>query len=356
MAVIKKESGSVSIADVFAGIQKKHGENIGAFGWSMGAVDRVPTGLFPLDLALGGGLPRGKVTTIFGPELSNKTNIVLSAIRMHQMLWPDKVCVFISIEGFDAPWARAMGVDVDKLLVVQPSYAEQVVDWAEKFLRSEDCGLVAIDSIAAMMTTQEAEKSAEGFNPGANAIAVSKLCRRTGVALTDAEKEGRYPTLIYINQIRHKIGVMYGSPETTPGGFAPLFQSAIRLRVYGKNEMDNQVSTVLPVLKEVKFTLPKNKCPIIAAEGKFRMVTVAHNGWQVGECDDWNTVSAYAKTLGFLAKKEGSKGGWIMLGEEYHKLDEIEARIRADKLYGNKVRQRIISVLLAQGELVEAAE
>ena len=275
---------------------------------------------------------------------------------MHQLLWPDKVCVFISIEGFDATWAKVMGVDVSKLLVVQPSYAEQVVDMAERFLAAEDCGIVAIDSLAAMITTQEAEKSAEGSNPGATGLVVGKLVRKTTLALNEAERAGRFPTLIYINQIRHKIGVMYGSPETTPGGNAPLFQSAVRLRVYGKSEMDNKVSTVLPVFKTAQFTLPKNKCPVIATSGKFTMVTVAHKGWQVGECDDWNTVSTYAKTLGMLAKKEGSKGGWIMLGTEYAKLDEIEAAMREDKVLGNKVRQTIISKLLTQGEMMAAVE
>ena len=128
----KLKPGSPSIADVLQGFQKTLGESVGSFDWKMGTVDRIPTGLFPLDLALGGGFPRGKSTTIFGPESSNKTNIVLSAIRMHQMLWPDKICVFISIEGFDPTWAKVMGVDVSKLLVVQPSYAEQVVDMAFK--------------------------------------------------------------------------------------------------------------------------------------------------------------------------------------------------------------------------------
>ena len=117
---------------------------------------------------------------------------------------------------------------------------------------------MVIDSLAAMISTQQAEKSAEQSTPGGMSQVVGKLVTKTTLALNEAELAGRFPTLIYINQIRYKIGVMYGSPETTPGGQAPLYQSSVRLRVYGKNVMDNKVSTVLPVIKEVNFTLPKN--------------------------------------------------------------------------------------------------
>jgi recombination protein RecA len=265
------------------------------------------------------------------------------------LLWPDKTNVFISIEGFDEPWARKMGVDTDKVIVVQPHYAEEVVDMAEKFLLAEDCGVVAIDSLAAMISTQEAEKSASSANPGRTANVVGSLVRKTGSALNECEKEGRFPTLLYINQIRHKIGVMYGSPETTPGGFAPLFQSSIRLRVYGKNILDPKVSKVLPVGKEVTFTLPKNKCPIIGIEGMYKMVTVAHNGWNVGDCDDWNTVAAYMKHLGQLKRHE--KKGWVMCGTEYPTLDACEAYIRTNKAYGANLRKNIINELLLTGNL-----
>ncbi|MFI5102876.1 MAG: hypothetical protein ACHP9V_05845 [Terriglobales bacterium] len=326
------------------------GENVGSFGGYQPPVERVPTGLFPLDLALGGGLPRGKATTIFGPESSGKTNILLGAIRMHQLLWPDKLNVFISIEGFDKPWAKKMGVDVDKVLVVQPSYGEEVVDMAEKFLTADDCGIVGIDSLAAMISTQEAEKSATSGNPGKSAFVVGQLVRKTTLALNESEKAGRFPTLIYINQIRHKIGVMYGSPETTPGGFGPLFQSAIRLRVYGKNIFEPKVSKTMPVIKETVFTLPKNKCPIVSVEGMFRMVTVPHLGWTIGECDDWNTVSSYMKHLGMLIK--GEKKGWTLGGTAYDTLAEIEAVIRADKKFGHAVRQEIIGRVLAAGDLI----
>jgi recombination protein RecA len=354
LKITKKEGvtlGGTSMKNVLKKFQKELGEDVGNFGGYTGPIDRVPTGLFPLDLALGGGFPRGKASTIFGPESSNKTNIVLSAIRMHQLIWPEKTNCFISVEGFDVPWAKTMGVDTDKVIVVQPNYAEEVVDMAEKFLSAEDCGIVAIDSLAAMISTQEANKSATEMNPGKSAFVVGALVRKTTLSLNAAELAGRFPTLLYINQIRSKIGVMYGSPETTPGGYGPLYQSNIRLRVYGKSILDPKVSKVLPVFKQVKFTVPKSKCPIIAAEGMFNMVTVPHNGWKVGECDDWNTVSSYMKSLGLLVKHE--KKGWVMLGEHYNVLDDCEARTREDKMFGNKARQAIIGKLLEGGDMLE---
>ena len=344
-----------SVLDVFTTFQKKHGETIGAFGGYAGPGERLPTGLFPLDLALGGGFPRGKVATIFGPESSGKTNIALSTIRMAQLLYPDEVAVFISTEGFDRDWAKIMGVDVGKLLVVQPVYAEQVIDFAAKFLSAADCSIVVIDSIAALISTTELEKGGEGQTMGGSAIIVNRLVRATTQALTESEKIGHFPTLLYINQIRQKIAVMYGSPETTPGGMGPLFQSAIRLRVYGKNVMDNKISKVLPIAKEINFQLPKNKTPIIAVSGALQMVTVAHNGFVPGDCDDWNTILAYLKMLGLMAKKEKGQG-WIMLEKEYLKQEDCEAAIRADPVFGNFVRKTIIEKMLNSGKLLEAVD
>lgn len=360
MAVVVKKGGTVSTLasakDVLSKYQKHLGDSIGAQGGHSVLGDRAPTGMFPLDLALGGGLPRGKVTTIFGPESSAKTNLALKVIALHQIMHPELLCVFISIEGFDKPWAKLMGVDVDKLIVLYPSFAEQVVDMARDFISAPDCGVVVLDSIAAMISTQEAEKSAEGETPGGTARVIGKLVRQTTLALNDAEKEGRQPTLIYINQIRHKIGVMFGSPETTPGGFPPLFQSAIRLRVYGKNITDTKISQTMPIAKEVNFTVPKWKVPILSASGKFTMVTIPNNGFGVGECDDWNTISQHLKDYGQLAKAEGKGAkGWTMLGENYPTLDAAEEKLREPK-FGTEVRQAIIQRSLTENHLLATTE
>lgn len=353
VSIKKTKSNTTSASDLLQSFQKEYGDSIGSFGGALSDSDRVPTGMFPLDLALGGGFPRGKCSIIFGPESSGKTNLALLAIAQHQMLWPDKVCVFFDVEGsFDPAWAKLLGVDTDKLIVIRPSYAEQLVDMCESILYTEDCGIVVIDSLAALVTTQEIDSSAEKANVGGTGLVTGKLVRKTTLALSEAEKAGRKPTLIYINQIRMKIGVMFGNPETQPGGNAPQFQAAIRLRVYGKNEMDSKVSTVMPVKKITTFTITKWKCPILAASGKFEMVTLKHNGMNPGFCDDFNTVAEYLKGYGMFDK--GPKGkGWVILGDEYPTIAPFKEKLYSDKKFGAEVRGAIIERLLKDGGLME---
>jgi recombination protein RecA len=356
VSIKKTVKNTTSAAALLQAFQKEHGDSIGSFGGNLVDSDRVPTGMFPLDLALGGGFPRGKCSIIFGPESSGKTNLALLAIAQHQLLWPDKTCIFFDVEGsFDPVWARALGVNTDKLIVIRPSYAEQLVDMAESVLYTEDCGIVVIDSLAALVTTQELESSAEKANVGGTGLVTGKLVRKTTLALSEAEKAGRKPTLIYINQIRHKIGVMYGNPETQPGGNAPQFQAAIRLRVYGKNEMDSKVSSVMPIKKVTTFAISKWKAPILAASGKFEMVTLAHKGMPVGFCDDFNTVSEYLKTFGMFDKGEKGKG-WVILGDDYPTIQPFKDKLYGDKKFGADVRAAIIERLLKEGGLLEGGD
>ena len=355
MAVsIKKGSAGqkLGMADFLQQLQKDHGEEIGSFGGKLVEADRIPTGLFPLDLALAGGFPRGSASTIYGPESSGKTNIVLRAIAMHQLLWPDDVCVFFDIENsFDPVWARRLGVNTDKLVVIQPNYGEQMVDMAESALLTEDCGLVAIDSLAAILTTSEATASAERANPGGNSILIGKLVRKTTNAMMQAYKRGRKPPLLYVNQIRMKVGVVYGNPETTPGGNAPVFQSNIILRVYGKNLMDTKVSAVMPIAKDTTFVLRKWKCPVLSAEGKFTMATQAHGGLKVGQCDDFNTVSEYLKVFGKFEKD--AKKGWVILDQHYDTIQPFKERLYQDAQFGANVRSMIIERMIKSGDLLQ---
>jgi recombination protein RecA len=332
---------------MMARFQKDMGDSVGSFGGHELVAERVPTGLFEFDLATGGGFPRGMCSIVYGPESSNKTNQLLLAIKMNQWLRPKETNVYIAIEPFDKPWAKKLGVDVDKLAVLYPSYAEQAVDIAEGFLNAEDCGVVGVDSLAAMITTAEAEKSADGNTPGGPGLVIGKLVRKTALALREAEKAGRSPTLIYINQIRHKIGVMYGSPESMPGGFAPLFQAQLRVRVHGKPVTDTKIHDTIPVLREVTFMVKKNKVPIIADNGMYKMVTYPHSGLQLGETDDFSTIAAYLEKFGAWEKL---KKGYSILGETYLTQDAFKTRLYGDKAFGIDVRQGIILRALADHE------
>ena len=220
---------------------------------------------------------------------------------------------------------------MDKVIVVKPSFAEQAVDMVEGFLHADDCGLVVLDSLAALVTASELDNSAERANVGGATSAVGKLYRKTTVALSEAEKQGRYPTLIYINQITFKIGVMFGDPETMPGGTKPPHQASIILRCYG-------------------FIIKKYKCPILAASGRFEMATIAHGLLKIGQCDDFNTVSEYLKAYGLFEK--GEKKGWSILGEAYDTIAPFKERLYSDEAFGNSVRQNIIDRMLSAGKLM----
>lgn len=356
MAVKVTTKKTASAADMLKTFQKDHGESVGSFGGQLIDSTRIPTGIFPLDLAMGGGFPRGKCSMIYGPESSGKTNLVLLAIAQHQRMFPDKVCVFIDAEqSLDPAWARLLGVDTDKLIVIRPSYAEQLVDMCESFLYTEDCGIVAVDSLAALVTTQEMESSAEKANVGGAGLVIGKLVRKTTLALGEAEKAGRFPSLFYINQIRTKIGVMFGNPETTPGGNAPNFQVGMKLRVYGKNVMDSKVSTVMPVLKETTFAIQKWKVPILGTSGKFSMVTLPHKGLKQGQCDDFNTVSEYLKTFGMFEKGPKDKG-WNIVGDHYPTIAEFKEKLYNDHQFGGDIRAAIIERMLKEGSLLEAGD
>lgn len=342
--------------------KKDKGESIGAFGGNMSDMERVPTGIFALDLALGGGFPRGRASMVYGPESAGKTNIVLRMIRMHQKLWPNLKNVFFAVEPFDPMWASKMGVDVDKLLVIRPSFAEEVTDMAESLIHAPDIGMIAIDSLGAMVTNREAGNSAEIMNVGGAGLAISSLARRTTVALTQAEKEGRKPTLMYINQIRNKIGVMRGDPEKTPGGFAVEHQINVKLRFYGKNLVDAAIKKDLPIRKEMSFIVKKHKVPILSLTGAFELVVHPHKGLAIGDTDDFNTICHYLEDLNLKSKgtidvstgEVLSKGGYTILGDHYEKLGDFEEKLYGDPVWGNEVREALIKRILKESDMIPA--
>jgi recombination protein RecA len=343
---------TTTMADFLDELQKDKGEEIGSFGGKLAMSDRIPTGVFPLDLAMGGGFPRGAASIVFGPESSGKTNILLRTIAMHQLLWPGAICAFFDVENsLDPAWARRLGVDTDKLLVIRPQYGEQMVDMVESALLTDDCGLVVVDSLAAILTTSEADASAERATVGGNSLLIGKLVRKTISAMMQASKRGLRPTLVYINQVRSRVGVFYGNPEIMPGGAAPRFQANIILRVYGKNLIDPKISSVMPVIKDTKFVLSKWKCPILTEGGTFQMAMVSHNGLQVGQCDDFNTVSEYLKAFGKFEKD--AKKGWLILDQHYDTIAPFKAKLYEDEKFGTAVRGMIVERMVKNTELTQ---
>jgi len=190
-------------------------------------IEAISTGSLGLDLALGiGGLPRGRVVEIYGPESSGKTTLTLHAIAQAQKA--GGVCAFIDAEhALDVIYAKNLGVDTDNLLVSQPDYGEQALEILETLVRSGACDLIVIDSVAALTPKVEIDGDMDDMQVGVQARLMSKALRKVTGLLNKMNT-----TVIFINQIRMKIGMTgYGSPETTTGGNALKFYSSVRLDI-----------------------------------------------------------------------------------------------------------------------------
>ena len=189
-------------------------------------IGAIPTGSISLDLAIGiGGVPRGRIIEIYGPESSGKTTLALSIAAQAQK--ENGVVAFVDAEhALDPTWAEKIGVNLNDLLVSQPSYGEQALDIVDTLVRSNAVDVVVVDSVAALTPKDELEGTMDDTSVGLQARMMSKAMRK----LTGAINTSR-TTVIFINQIREKIGVTYGSPETQPGGRALKFAASVRLDI-----------------------------------------------------------------------------------------------------------------------------
>lgn len=189
-------------------------------------IEVIPTGSIALDVALGiGGLPKGRVIEVFGPESSGKTTVALHAIASAQK--QGGICAFIDAEhALDPEYAKALGVDIDALLVSQPDTGEQALEITDMLIRSGAISLIVIDSVAALVPRAEIEGEMGDSHMGLQARLMSQALRKITGALSQTGT-----TALFINQLREKIGVMFGSPETTTGGRALKFYASIRLDV-----------------------------------------------------------------------------------------------------------------------------
>ena len=189
-------------------------------------IDTVPTGSLGLDIALGvGGLPRGRVVEIYGPESSGKTTLTLHVIAEAQK--KGGVCAFIDAEhALDTSYARKLGINLEDLLISQPDTGEQALEITDTLVRSGAVDVLVIDSVAALTPRAEIEGEMGDSQPGLQARLMSQALRKLTASISRSQT-----TVIFINQIRMKIGVMYGSPETTTGGNALKFYASVRLDI-----------------------------------------------------------------------------------------------------------------------------
>ncbi len=215
-------------------------------------IESVPTGALALDLALGvGGLPRGRVTEIYGPESSGKSTLATHVVAEAQR--NGGICAYIDAEhAMDPVYARAIGVDVDELLISQPDTGEQALEIADTLVRSGAIDVIVIDSVAALTPRVELEGEMGQSHVGLQARLMSQALRKLTSNLNKTKT-----ICIFINQLREKIGVMFGSPETTPGGRALKFYSSVRLDI---RRIESLKSGVEIVGNRTRVKVVKNKC------------------------------------------------------------------------------------------------
>ena len=223
-------------------------------------VEAIPTGSLSLDIALGiGGVPRGRIVEIYGPESSGKTTVALHIVAEAQKMGGE--AVFIDVEhALDPVYAQALGVDIDSLLVSQPDTGEQALEICEALVRSGAIDVVVVDSVAAMTTKAEIEGEMGESVVGLQARRRSQALRKLTGAISKSNA-----VCIFINQLREKIGVMYGNPETTPGGRALKFYSSVRLDVRKKDPI-KEGGEIIGNLTRVKVVKNKVAPPFREAE------------------------------------------------------------------------------------------
>ncbi|MDO5296293.1 MAG: recombinase RecA [bacterium] len=288
-------------------------------------VDVIPTGSLAIDMALGiGGIPRGRVSEIYGPESSGKTTLALQVIAEAQKL--GGIAAFIDVEhALDPNYARNLGVQIDDLFVSQPDTGEQGLEIVEMLVRSNAVDVVVVDSVAAMVPKAEIEGEMGDSHMGLQARLMSQALRKLTAVISKTNT-----AVIFINQIREKIGVMFGNPETTPGGRAMKFYASVRIEV---RRQDSLKSGSENVGNRVKAKIVKNKLAppfktaefdILFGKGISREGSLLDIGVETGVVEKSGTWFSFAgNRLG-----QGRDNSRTTLEEHPEIADEIDRRVR----------------------------
>lgn len=294
-------------------------------------IDVIPTGALPLDIALGvGGMPRGRVIEIYGPESSGKTTVALHVIAEAQKA--GGIAAFIDAEhALDPQYAKRLGVDVENLLISQPDNGEQALDIAEALVRSGAIDVIVIDSVAALVPKAEIEGEMGDSHVGLHARLMSQALRKLTGIISKSKT-----TTIFINQIREKIGVMFGNPETTTGGRALKFYASVRLEVRRTEAIKQGNDTIG---NRTKIKVVKNKIAPPFKQGEFDIMYglgISREGCIVDIGADLNIITKSGAWYSYGDNRlgQGRENVKDFFRQNPAIANEIEAKIRETVLSG----------------------
>ena len=282
-------------------------------GWIIDTVDkcsnveisRIPFGVFTLDYVTHGGIPKGRISLLYGHKSASKSTTSLRLIRSAQE--QGLQCVYIDQEhAFDKSWAEKVGVDVEALILARPDTAEECIDIVDAILKTGDVGFLVLDSVAAMTPSREIDESVEKWQQGLQARLVNKAVRKWVSTLNALGKEEGMvvPTILLINQIRQKIGVMFGDPETTPGGLGVGFATSMELKMWGgKTEIDKESGK--PTMSLMKCKVEKSKVSPPKISGEYQLVLIDSAYKKAGDVYEEDQVRKLATKFGIIKKESG---------------------------------------------------
>ncbi len=332
---MSQDNKNKSIGEAIRAIHKQFGS--GAImrldGSAVTPVEVIPTGSIALDVALGcGGLPRGRIVEIYGPESSGKTTLTLHAIAEAQRA--GGVCAFLDAEhALDTDYARRLGVDLEDLLVSQPDCGEQALEICDTLVRTGAIDLIVVDSVAALTPRAEIEGDMGDSHMGLQARLMSQALRKLTAVISRTKT-----IVVFINQLRQKIGVIYGNPETTTGGNALKFYCSVRLDIRRRKAIKRGDETIG---SECKVKVVKNKLAPPFREAEFEILYGTGVN-KLGELVDT------AERLGLVAKS----GTWYSMGGE--RIGQGRERMLAHLDEHPAVAQQLRTALVQQARQISS--
>jgi recombination protein RecA len=301
------------------GAVMRMGENLGM------QIAAIPTGALALDIALGiGGLPRGRIVEIFGPESSGKSTLAMHVVAEAQR--NGGICAYVDAEhAMDPVYARAIGVNVDDLLISQPDTGEQALEIADMLIRSGALDVIVIDSVAALTPRAEIEGEMGDTHVGLQARLMSQALRKLTATLNKSDT-----IAVFINQLREKIGQMYGSPETTPGGRALKFYSSIRLDI---RRIESIKSGAEITGNRTRVKVVKNKCSPPFKQAEFDIMYgkgISREGSLIDVAVDLGIVKKAGAWYTYEGEQlgQGRENAKVFIAENLEVMIEISERVR----------------------------